>query len=273
MSGASLTSKTVGGVTLLSDWRRPSGVTFAFTERSGGVSEGGYATLNLGCEQGDDPRAVEENRRRALTAIGAAHLATRLVNPHQVHGTDVAVIRSDDDESLLEAQTAVREGVDAVVCTTTDVPVLLCYADCVPVVLTAPGAFAVAHSGWRGTMGRIASRTLSVLCDEASCAPSEVQAYIGPHIGTDDYTVSEELALQFAEAFGPDVVAPGNKLDLGACVVRALCEGGVPEGSIACVAESTAQATERFYSYRASGGACGRHGALAVMLGDRRGEV
>ena len=43
---ASLTRQTSGGVTLLSDETRPSGVTLAFTERSGGVSAAPYASLN-----------------------------------------------------------------------------------------------------------------------------------------------------------------------------------------------------------------------------------
>ena len=36
---------------------------------------------------------------------------------------------------------------------------------------------------------------------------------------------------------------------------------------------STASATDRFFSYRAEDGACGRHGALAVLLGPSGGEA
>ena len=88
-------------------------------------------------------------------------LAANLVEPRQVHGSDVVVVRSSDAASLAASREEAASGRDAVVCTCADVPVLLCYADCVPVVLVAPGGFAVVHSGWRGTIARISARNAS----------------------------------------------------------------------------------------------------------------
>ena len=187
-----------GEVTLLSDARVAGGVSFAFTERAGGVSAAPYASLNLGDACGDDACAVAENRRRALAALGAEHLAGRLVNPRQVHGDAVVRVASGDDAAVRAACEEARAGADAVVCTAPGVPVLLCFADCVPVVLVAPGAFAVVHSGWRGTIARIAEKAARTLCAEAGCAPADLLAYVGPHIGAADYEVSEELAASFA---------------------------------------------------------------------------
>lgn len=255
-------------VTLLGDTCRPSGVTLAFTERTGGYSRPPYASLNLGDACGDDPQAVEANRRRALEALGAEHLMDRLVNPRQVHGDELLVVADGSDEAVARARAEAREGVDAVVCTAQDVPVLLCFADCVPVVLVAPGGFAVVHSGWRGTEKRIAAKALSVLLRETGASADEVLCYVGPHIGADDYEVSEELAQRFAVGFGQDVVRAGNRLDLGAAVRRALVEAGVRGEAISDECPSTASCTGRFFSYRAEGGTCGRHGAIAVRLGD-----
>ena len=61
------------GVTLVEG--ATSYVRFAFTERVGGVSEDAYSSLNLGSHVGDDPFAVQENRRRALEAMGAAEFS------------------------------------------------------------------------------------------------------------------------------------------------------------------------------------------------------
>ena len=55
MQAPSLTRYVANGVTLLGDTSRPGGVTFAFTERTGGVSKAPYASLNLGSRCGDDP--------------------------------------------------------------------------------------------------------------------------------------------------------------------------------------------------------------------------
>ena len=59
------------------------------TTRSGGVSEGPYASLNLGSSgmQDDDARAVAENRRRV-----ARHLPAPPTWLHQVHGADVVTV-------------------------------------------------------------------------------------------------------------------------------------------------------------------------------------
>ena len=69
MAQASLSRYTSCGVTLIGDTNRPFGVTLAFTERTGGVSVGPFASLNLHESTGDDVDAVKENRRRALRAL------------------------------------------------------------------------------------------------------------------------------------------------------------------------------------------------------------
>lgn len=263
----SITRRESKGVTLLADPNRPRGVTLAFTERTGGVSTGAYSSLNLGDACGDDADAVSENRRRALDAIGAGDLSDRLVNPHQVHGDTVVVVHEGTDDELASVRCEAREGADAVVCLAEDVPVLLCYADCVPVIIVAPGGFAVVHSGWRGTDARIAAKAARELLVQTGADASELLAYIGPHIGTADYEVSAELAWHFTDAFGPGCVQGADHLDLEYCVRAALAEAGVGEDQVASCGGSTASSTDRFYSFRAEG-TCGRHGALAFRPSD-----
>ncbi len=257
-----------GGVTLLADTCAAGGVTFAFTERAGGVSQAPYTGLNLGDRCGDDPRAVAENRRRALAAIGASECAPRLVSPHQVHGDNVVVVREATGADHARAVYEAREGADAVVCCAPDVPVLLCFADCVPVVICAPGGFAVVHSGWRGTIARIAQKAAGVLVSETGCSSSDLSAYVGPCIGGVDYEVSAQLIRDFIREFGEGVcvgVPERRKLNLSYAVACALTDAGVTRGNLAIAGVSTATATDRFYSYRAENGTCGRHAAIAVM--------
>lgn len=262
---SSLTRYTVGGVTLLGDVRRPGGVTFAFTERTGGVSNGAYASLNLGDACGDDPACVGENRIRALAALSPRADGAKLVNPRQVHGDAIVLLTAGDGASISRAQSEARRGADAVVVSTPGVSVLLCFADCVPVVIVAEGGFAVVHSGWRGTYARIAAHAAATLSRATGTHPSSMSAYIGPHILANEYRVGEELAEKFAAAFGVGVIGSGCGLDLGVCVAGTLEAAGLEPGSIhddriSCVSEGA-----RFFSYRASGGNCGRHGALAIM--------
>ena len=253
------------GVTLLGDLGRPGGVTFAFSERTGGCSAGEFQGLNLGDRCGDDPAAVARNRSLALAALGAGGLEARLVNPWQVHGDRVVEVLSPDEASVARAQAQAQEGADAVVCVAPGVPVLLCFADCVPVVLACEGGFAVVHSGWRGTVARVAVPALDSRRAASGCGASEVRAYVGPHIAGEDYEVSPELLARFSGEFGPAVALPGNHLDLARAVVQTLVERGMGEDMVLDCGVSTPRSADRFYSYRAEGGRCGRHGALAVL--------
>ena len=66
------TQSTNGVVYLTADgFDAAGGVAHGFSTRLGGVSEGIYASLNLGMNRGDDPDRVEENYRRFCAAIGA----------------------------------------------------------------------------------------------------------------------------------------------------------------------------------------------------------
>lgn len=261
-----LTERTRGGVTLLGDWRRPCGVTLAFTGRSGGVSRPPFEGLNLGSHVGDDAAAVAENRSRALSALGLGPWEGNLLVPNQVHGDHVCVVRDASAEALAAARAEAAAGADAVVCTAPGVPVLMCFADCVPVVLVVPGGFAVAHSGWRGAIARVSVAALRSLLAETGRDASEVLAYVGPHIGAADYEVSAELLGRFEAEFGPRVVAGEGRLSLAEAVRCALEDGGVAPGQVVDAGVSTPRATDRFYSYRAEGGRCGRHGAVAAIV-------
>ena len=263
-----LTRFTRAGVTFVGNEEGP--VVFGFTERTGGVSREPYASLNLGTHVADDPAAVAENRRRALTALGAGACAENLVVPNQVHGDRIVTVASATPDELARSRSEAQEGADAVVCTAHDVPVMLLFADCVPVVLTAPGGFAVAHSGWKGTYARIAGKTASALAQAVGCSPRDIRAFIGPHILGTEYEVSAELLQRFSDAFHSVMPRPDRLLDLSAAIAEALEEVGVPSENVCDPQLSTMGENDRFFSYRKEHGATGRHAAIAFMP-QRRG--
>src|SRR5947208_14550134 len=63
------------------------------SRRHGGVSEGEFESLNLSLTVGDDPRRVDENRRRFFDAIGVDPRAVSYVR--QVHGDQVVEASSE----------------------------------------------------------------------------------------------------------------------------------------------------------------------------------
>ncbi len=254
--------EVVDGVALDTDrGAEASGVTFCFTERTGGVSTGRFASLNLGAKGGDDPARVQENRRRVLRALGAPQLLDGLVVPNQVHGDEVAVL---DGPSAAPA--SLGTGADAVVCTVPGRAVMLLYADCCPVVLVGPACFAVVHSGWRGTLAGIAGKAAKALAEAGGCPVESVAAYIGPHISAAAYEVSQELLDRFVDRYGPAArPGEGRLLDLSACIASSLEAAGVPAGRIVDAGLCTALNTDRFFSHRAEHGMTGRHAAVAFI--------
>ena len=265
MIAPQLTTFEENGVTSCADLGRPYGVTLAFTQRMGGVSRPPYSSLNLGLNCADDPSCVEENRRRALKSLGLSCYQDYLLAPHQVHGDYIEVIKDRSPQSIEAAKKRIAKGCDGIVVCTKGVPVMLCFADCVPVILVAPGGFAVVHSGWRGTFAKIAQKAAIALMDETGCTPNDVLCYIGPHIQGEDYEVSGELLDKFKAEFGSIVQVGRSNLRLSAAILSCLGDVGIAPEHIYVSSISTPQNTARFYSYRAEEGLCGRHGAIACL--------
>jgi polyphenol oxidase len=248
--------------------RRDRGIVVAFSERSGGASAAPFTSLNLAAHVGDDPAAVDANRTRFAAALGMGALRDRLTFAEQVHGAATTVI----DSALAGAGAYAQGGpvaiaqCDALITFEPDVPLVLCFADCVPVVLVAPGpAVAVVHAGWRGALASLPGAVAERLAVEAGCGCSDLLAYVGPHIGACHYQTSAEILSQFTNAFGTLARAASGGLDLDAAVTASLERAGVAPCSIARLGACTAETTDRFYSYRAEGGSTGRHAALVCI--------
>ena len=225
------------------------GYEVAFTTRVGGVSEGPYASLNLGRKSGDAPERADENRRIACEAIGAE--VQKLALNFQVHSARV-----------LRAAPALRgERADGLWTDEPGLPILATSADCLPIVLARgdmPGV-AVLHAGWRGLLAGISAAGVDALGGGEKLA-----AAIGPGIGPCCYEVGEEVAAPFRERFGADVVRAG-RLDLWASAERALCAAGVER--VDRFDRCTACEPETFFSHRRDAGRTGRQGVIAYVAG------
>lgn len=268
MDGApELTRVTRGAVAYHTDpaLRERSGIVVAFSERTGGTSEPPYASLDLAAHTGDDAGAVNGNRALFLSALGLGDFAERLTCAEQVHGS--VVIEVDGDLAGSGARAGERlpvGGADALLTREAGVPLMLFFADCVPVVLVSESARAVAvvHAGWKGALAGIAgaaARQLASACGD----PGDLVAYVGPHIGSCCYEVSPEIVSQFADRFAT-ISRASSRLDLAAAVAEDLNRAGVPGKRQCHLGICTAHNTDRFYSYRAEG-RTGRHAAFAAI--------
>lgn len=247
------------------------GVRVAFTQRHGGVSVEPYDSLNLGAHVGDDPNSVNKNRRRVLDAIGAS--TAELITLNQVHGNRVVCVEDTSVAEIARARVQAEEGADAIVVGAKNIAPMLCFADCTPVIIVSPsGAFALAHCGWRGVVAHVALEATSRLqaldarqLKETTEIPaiSDYSIYIGPRIGACCFEVGEDVRELFSSSFGADVVR-GENVDMGRAIEIDLQSAGANAARIANCGLCTVCNSDDYYSYRASGGICGRHGAVAV---------
>jgi len=166
-----------------------------FSTRVGGSSTlDGSKVLNLSFTEWDAKENVLANRRALQKAIDAQEFT--LAPLRQIH--------SDLVHSFSAAPVGPCKG-DA---STTNTPGLLLgaqTADCVPILLVDPKKRAVAaiHAGWRGSLGRIAQKTVGRMQMEFGSKPADLLAAIGPSIGPCCYEVSADFVVKFTAQF-PD---------------------------------------------------------------------
>lgn len=254
-------------------------VAHAFSTRQGGVSRGPFATLNLGASVGDDPQAVEENRRRLFGAFGLR--ASQVVRVKQVHGDGVLRV----DEGLVSRQGFPRllldEGYeyDALVTNLPGMALVVTTADCLPILIHDPvrGGVAAVHAGWRSTARRIAARAIEAMAAAYGTDPGDCRVAIGPGIRGCCYEVDAAVTEAMRGAlstWAEHAVAtrPGHvRLDLPG-VNRAILESaGVRRDHIEDVGLCTACRRDLFFSHRAEKPRTGRMMNL-ILLRDERLE-
>lgn len=242
-----------------------------FSARQGGVSAAPFDTLNMALHVGDDPAHVWENRRRYFAALGLD--AAQICTIRQVHGTEIVrAFRRDAGRGAHDYADALADA-DALITNDSGVALMLCYADCVPVLLYDPvhNAAGVVHAGWKGMVQRIAAKTLARMGEEFGTDAADVLAGIGPSIGAGCYAVGADVAAHFRAAFPADadeiVQERDGKihLDLWAANCIQLMEAGISKQNIDRADICTSCDRNFFYSYRAADGRTGRLAAVMEL--------
>jgi YfiH family protein len=240
------------------------GVVHGFSTREGGVSQGSLGSLNLALRQGEEPPRLVENWRRVCLALDPSLDPDDLVLLTQVHGADVVTAErpSGPLDTLADADAAVTTRPGLVLAVRT--------ADCVPVLLAAPGGVAVAHAGWRGTAAGVVPATVATLAQASGCDPGQVTAAIGPCISGAAYEVGDEVVegllaggLREADVL---VSSPGPKphVDIGRAVQAQLHACGVTQ--IDWLQRCT-YGEGCFHSHRRDGPPAGRLAGVIARLG------
>ena len=156
-------------------------------------------------------------------------------------------------------------------------PLLMPVADCAAVSFFDPvqRVVAIAHAGWRGVAGKIATKMIAVMQDTFDCNPHDILVGISPHLGKDDLQVRDDVVALYQQSFGEQArlfftphLDGSFLLDMNAALLLQLEECGIWQDHIEVAGISTAR-TDLFYSHRVEKGKTGRFAGLIVL---RRGE-
>ncbi len=222
-------------------------IRHAFFTRSGGVSQGVYASLNGGVGSNDAPDKIAENRARMAAALGVK--ADRLLTPYQIHSPDVVVA----DEPWTREN---RPRADAIVTRVPRLAIGVSTADCGPLLFadSEAGVIGAAHAGWRGALAGVIEATI-VAMERLGASRDRMTAALGPTIRQPNYEVGPEFVERFLAAdpgntrvFEPSQRAGHAMFDLTGYIAECVQRAGIIQ--FEDLGLCTCAEPERFFSYR-----------------------
>jgi len=233
------------GITIMRPSDAPPGVIVAFSGR--------------GLAPEEEPTPTPYLARRFSRALGLDGMPIHWAQ--QVHGNDVVALR----EPIARGEARGAGHCDVLVTPLTGTAVVVQSADCVPILLAAPGVIGAAHAGWRGSAKNTAGAAVRAL-EALGASPATLKAWIGPAIGACCYEVGGDVAAQFAGDFVRRGCGGGFMLELRAANVAQLEAAGIPRESIRVHPACTKCGGEKYASYRRDGPRAGRMISLITRL-------
>lgn len=194
-------------------------------------------------------------------ALGLDPAAT--VDARQAQAGQVALVTSDQRGSRINQ-------VDALITNVPSLPLMLRFADCVPILFYDPvnRAIGITHAGWRGTVEKVAANTVRSMGEAFGSDPRDLRACIGPSIGPCCYEIGPDVRERVERAFGKAdelmMLKHGSlHLDLWGANARILSELGVGEIEVSGIC--TFEHTVDFFSWRREKTETGRFAALITL--------
>ena len=244
----------------------------AVSTRLGGVSKDYLASMNLGFNRGDLDENVIRNHEIFANVIGVN--PKNIVTGNQTHTTNVKVVTKDDCGKGIYRDRNYTD-IDGLITNEKGIVLATYYADCVSLLIvdTKNKAIGLSHSGWRGTVGKIGKVTIEKMGELYGTKPEDIVACIGPSICQKCYEISEEVAVQFKEAFPDNIkeilIDKGNgkyQLDLWECNRINFKEAGVLPENIKVTDICTCHNTDVLFSHRGHNGKRGNLGAFLSIV-------
>lgn len=257
---------------IIEEFEKTALVEHAFTSKLGGVSQEDYAELNLGLHVADKEDDILENRRLISNILN--YDSKELVAAKQIHSDQIKVISSNDKgKGALDYQTAI-EDTDALITNEPGILLTSYYADCTPILILDPvkKAIGLAHAGWKGTVLKIAQKTVLKMKEVYQTIPEDILVGIAPAIGQCCYQVDSRVIEPLKENFNnwQELIKEDGKdrwrLNMALANQVQLEEIGVKTENIIQSELCTCCNSDLFFSYRRDQGKTGRMASMIKLV-------
>ena len=239
-------------------------ITHCFTTKCGGVSRGDINGLNLGFRVNDNEASVRENYR--LIACDMELDLNKAVLSKQTHTDNIRIISKDDFGKGI-MRTSDIEDTDGLVTNIEGAALVVFSADCTPVLLFDPiqKVAAAVHSGWRGSVKKIAPKCVELMETEFGSNLHDILVAIGPCIGQCCFEFGNDATNYFDAKYLKPSGNDKYMVDLRLYISDSLISVGIDKNNIDICDACTMCNTDKFYSYRANKDKTGRQAAIIMI--------
>ncbi|MDD3149794.1 MAG: peptidoglycan editing factor PgeF [Candidatus Gastranaerophilales bacterium] len=231
----------------------------AFSTRIGGNTPkplNSFSMSSTGLIQYQD--FILKNRENFCKVLNIPY--ENLIIPEQKHSSNIKILKNKNDDV---------SNTDGVITNLKNIPIMLLFADCTPIILYSENVFGVLHAGWRGTTAEICKKSVEIFKKDFNIEPKSIKAAIGAAIGQCCYPVDievyEKLRATLKTDYGDIFEKNSSKINVNLAKVNfyQLMESGLMDIDI--LGYCTSCNNSLFYSYRKESGQTGRHCAMACL--------
>lgn len=228
-----------------------------FSTRFGGVSQGGYGTLNLGVFTEDLKENIDLNLERIFNETNIN--SDKLIYLSQVHGNDFYLVDDNNFEQIK------GKAGDALITKEKGIAIGVFTADCVPILLVdkKENIISAIHAGWKGTDLKIVSKVLEYMQKNMGSKPENILVAIGPSIGQCCFEVNNDVAEKFKYK---TMLKDRWHVDLVQENISQITNFGIDKDNIDTSKLCTCCEEELLFSYRRDNNASGRLGAFIELI-------
>ncbi|MFN8577440.1 MAG: peptidoglycan editing factor PgeF [Candidatus Sericytochromatia bacterium] len=247
------------------------GVNHAFSTKIGGISQGVYESLNIYSSQPEESINAKENRKILGDVLGFD--SNSLVLAQQVHQANVHHVLKNDIGRGSQSPKDAISGTDSLITGEKDIPIMLLYADCLPILIADKNSkcVGVIHAGWKSTEKQILVETIKKMQSDFNINVKDLIIAIGIGISVKNFEIGQEVMDKLSRVSFSDKCFEerNNKIyaDLIEINKSQALNFDVPEENIDYNKDlCTFENKDLFYSYRRDNKITGRHSAVIFKI-------